>query len=46
MKRLIYPGVEQLVDLSQTRAVGSALHLAARRLVDGQTSIERNCGEQ
>ena len=28
-------GVEQLVDPSQTRAVGYALHLASRRLMDG-----------
>lgn len=28
-------GVEQLVDASQTRAVGCALHLAARRLMNG-----------
>ena len=28
-------GVEQLVDASQTRAIGYALHLASRRLMDG-----------
>jgi len=32
-------GVEQLVDLSQTRAVGYALNLAARRFVDGKTPL-------
>lgn len=28
-------GVEQLVDVSQTRAIGYALHLASRRLMEG-----------
>ncbi len=32
-------GVEQLVDVSQTRAVGYALHLAARRLMDERTGV-------
>ena len=31
--------VEQLVDLSQTRAVGYAVHLAARRFMDGQATL-------
>lgn len=29
-------GVEQLVDASQTRAIGYALHLASRRLMEGR----------
>ena len=33
-------GVEQLVDLSQTRAVGYALHLAAQRFVDGKMPLK------
>lgn len=32
-------GVEQLVDLSQTRAVGYALNLAGRHFVDGKTPL-------
>ena len=32
-------GIEQLVDLSQTRAVGYALNLAARRLVNGKMPL-------
>ncbi len=32
-------GVEQLVDISQTRAVGYALNLAAQRFVDGKTPL-------
>ena len=32
-------GVEQLVDVSQTRAVGFALHLASRRFLDGQRGV-------
>jgi len=32
-------GIEQLVDLSQTRAVGYALNLAAHRFVDGNTPL-------
>ena len=32
-------GVEQLVDVSQTRAVGFALHLASRRFLDGQLGV-------
>ena len=32
-------GVEQLVDVSQTRAVGYALHLASHRLMDGRTGM-------
>jgi hypothetical protein len=31
--------VEQLIDVSQTRAVGYAIHLAATRLMDGRTSL-------
>ncbi len=31
--------VEQLVELSQTRAVGHALHLAATRFVDGKATL-------
>ena len=33
-------GVEQLVDASQTRAIGYALHLASRGLMDGQTGLK------
>lgn len=33
-------GVEQLVDFSQTRAVGMALHLAATRFMDGKRSVK------
>jgi len=32
-------GVEQQVDVSQTRAVGMALHLAAGRFMDGRTPL-------
>lgn len=32
-------GIEQLVDVSQTRAVGFALHLASRRFLDGQLGV-------
>jgi len=32
-------GVEQLVDFSQTRAVGMAVHLAASRFMDGRSSL-------
>ncbi len=31
--------VEQLVDLSQTRAVGHAIHLAAERFLDGKKTL-------
>ncbi len=31
--------VEQLVDRSQTRAIGYAIHLATRRFMDGKTSL-------
>jgi predicted ABC-class ATPase len=31
--------VEQLVDRSQTRAVGFAIHLAVRRFMDGQATV-------
>jgi predicted ABC-class ATPase len=31
--------VEQLVDASQTRAVGLAIHLAAQRFMDGESSL-------
>jgi predicted ABC-class ATPase len=33
-------GVEQLVDFSQTRAVGLAIHLAAGRFMDGKKSLK------
>jgi predicted ABC-class ATPase len=33
-------GVEQLVDFSQTRAVGLAIHLAATRFMDGKTPLK------
>jgi predicted ABC-class ATPase len=33
-------GVEQLVDFSQTRAVGLAIHLAASRFMDGERSLK------
>ena len=32
-------GVEQLVDFSQTRAVGSAIYLATQRFMDGKASL-------
>ena len=32
-------GLEQLVDASQTRAIGHAIHLAAREWVDGEASL-------
>lgn len=33
-------GVDQLVDLSQTRAAGLAAHLASRRFMDGKTPLK------
>ena len=33
-------GVEQLVDASQTRAIGYALHLASHRLMEGRTGLK------
>ena len=33
-------GIEQLVDVSQTRAIGHVLHFAATKLVDGRRTIE------
>ena len=33
-------GVEQLVDFSQTRAVGLAIHLAARHFMDGKKPLK------
>ena len=33
-------GVEQLVDVSQTRAIGQVLHLAATRLMDGVRTMK------
>jgi predicted ABC-class ATPase len=33
-------GVEQLVDFSQTRAVGLAIHLASSRFMDGKRSLK------
>jgi predicted ABC-class ATPase len=32
-------GVEQLLDRSQTRAIGGAIHQATRRLMDGERSL-------
>ena len=32
-------GVEQLVDLSQTRAIGNAIHLATERFMDGTRTL-------
>jgi predicted ABC-class ATPase len=32
-------GVEQLVDASQTRAIGHAIHLATQRLMDGEATL-------
>ncbi len=32
-------GVEQIVDISQTRAVGTAVHLAAARFLDGRRPL-------
>ena len=32
-------GVEQLVDISQTRAVGCAIQLAAERFIDGKARL-------
>jgi predicted ABC-class ATPase len=37
--RIDLRGVEQLVDMSQTQAVGHAIHLATRRFMDGQTTL-------
>jgi len=37
-------GVEQLVDLSQTRAVGHALHLATQRFADGRATLAEVLG--
>jgi predicted ABC-class ATPase len=34
-------GVEQLVELSQTRALGHALHLAATRFMDGKATLRQ-----
>ncbi|MEE8125639.1 MAG: ABC-ATPase domain-containing protein [Nitrospirales bacterium] len=34
-------GVEQLVDSSQTRATGYALHLASRRLMNGKATVRQ-----
>jgi len=36
--------VEQLVDLSQTRAVGHAIHLAATRFMDGKATLREVVG--
>ncbi len=33
-------GVGQLVDASQTRAIGQALHMAAKRLMNGKTTVK------
>jgi predicted ABC-class ATPase len=32
-------GVEQLVDRSQTRAIGNAIHLATQRFMDGEATL-------
>jgi hypothetical protein len=34
-------GVEQIVDRSQTRAIGHALHLASERFMDGSNTLRR-----
>jgi len=34
-------GVEQLVDSSQTRAVGNAIHLATQRFMDGRATLRQ-----
>ena len=34
-------GVEQLVDLSQTRAVGNAIHLSTQRFMDGRATLRQ-----
>jgi predicted ABC-class ATPase len=34
-------GVEQLIDVSQSRAVGLAIHLAAKRFMDGKKSLQK-----
>ena len=36
---IVLRGVEQLVDASQTRAVGNAIHLAVERFMDGHTTL-------
>ncbi len=38
-ERINMRNVEQIVDFSQTRAVGTALHLAASRFMDGKTPL-------
>ncbi len=38
-ERIDLRGVEQLVDFSQTRAVGHAIHLAVQRFMDGKTPL-------
>jgi predicted ABC-class ATPase len=37
--RIELRGVEQLVDVSQTQAVGHAIHLAATRFMDGRATL-------
>jgi predicted ABC-class ATPase len=37
--RIDLRGVEQLVDLSQTRAIGHAIHLATERFMDGTATL-------
>jgi len=32
-------GVEQIVDISQTRAIGHAIHLASERFMDGSATL-------
>ncbi len=34
-------GVEQIVDTSQTRAIGHVLHLASSRLIDGARTVKK-----
>jgi predicted ABC-class ATPase len=38
--RIDLRGVEQLVDMSQTRAIGQAIHLATERFMDGKARLD------
>ena len=38
-ENIVLRGVEQLVDFSQTRAVGHAIHLATQRFMDGKATL-------
>ncbi len=40
-ERIDLRSVEQLVDFSQTRAIGCAIHLATERFMDGKTSMRQ-----